>query len=71
MYLATDYIHPSPKGGRCRARVYVPEEKGDAPVVLCSELLGNPGLSVARAAEVIAGEVIPIISAYMDRPPCA
>jgi hypothetical protein len=69
MYLATDYIHPTPKGGRCRVRVYVPEEKGDAPVVLCSELPGNRGLSVTRAAEVIAGEVIPIISAYVGRPP--
>ena len=70
MHLATDYIHPTPKGGRCRVRVYVPEEEGDAPVVLCSELPHNTGLSVTAAAEVIAGEVISVISEYVDRPPC-
>jgi hypothetical protein len=69
MHLATDYIHPTPKGGRCRVRVYVPEEEGDAPVVLCSELPHNTGLSVTAAAEVIAGEVISVISEYVDRPP--
>ena len=69
MHLATDYIHPTPKGGRCRVRVYVPDEEGDAPVVLCSELPHNTGLSVTAAAEVIAGEVISVISEYVDRPP--
>jgi len=69
MHLATDYIHPTPKGGRCRVRVYLPDEEEDAPVVLCSELPSNTGLSVTEAAEVIAGEVIPIISAQAGRPP--
>ncbi len=69
MHLATDYIHPTPKGGRCRVRVYVPDEEGDAPVVLCSELPHNTGLSVTAAAEVIAGEVISVISEYVNRAP--
>ena len=44
-------------------RVYLPEgEEGDAPVVICSELPGNTGLSVTSAANVIAGEVIKIIA---------
>ena len=51
MHLATNYIHPIPKGGHCRVRVYVPEENEDAPVVLCSELPTNTGLSVTEAAE--------------------
>ena len=55
MHLATDYIHPTPEGGRCRVRVYVPDEEEDAPVVLCSEMPGNTGLSVTRVAELIAG----------------
>jgi len=69
MHLATDYIHPTPKGGECRVRVYVPEEKEDAPVVLCSEMPTNTGLNVTRAAEVIAGEVISVLSTYVSRPP--
>jgi hypothetical protein len=28
MHLATDYIHPTPKGGKCQGRLlYLPEEK--------------------------------------------
>ena len=69
MHLATDYIHPTPKGGRCRVRLYVPEDEQDAPVVLCSEIAGNNGLSVTKAAEIIAGEVISVISAHVSRPP--
>ena len=38
---------------------------GTPPVVLCSELPSNIGLSVTEAAEVIAGEVIPAISEYV------
>jgi hypothetical protein len=45
-----------PKGGHCRVRVYLPEADRDAPVVLCSELLNNAGLSVTKAAEVIAAK---------------
>ena len=56
MHLATDYVHPTPRGGRCRVRVYLAEdERMDGPVVLCSELPYNPDLSVTKAAEVIAG----------------
>src|SRR5215216_634162 len=58
VHLATDYVHPTPGGGRCRVRLYLPKEDLDAPVVLCSELPNNPGLSVTQAAEVIAAEVI-------------
>ena len=65
MHLATAYIHPTPKGGSCRGRVYVPDEEGDAPVVLCSEMPTNPGLIVTRARELIAGEIISVIRAYV------
>jgi hypothetical protein len=58
MHLATDYIHPTPRGGRCRVRVYLPEEDQDAPVVICSELPTNEGASVTNIAEQLAAEVI-------------
>ena len=50
-------------------RVYVPDEEEDAPVVLCSEMPGNTGPSVTRVAELIAGEVIYVISGYVSKPP--
>src|SRR5215213_3047789 len=56
--LATDYIHPTPRGGRCRVRVYLPKEELDAPVVICSELPTNEGSSITYAAEQLAAEVI-------------
>ncbi len=58
MILAVDYIHPTPRGGRCRIRIYVPAEERDTAVVVCTELPSNPGLSVTNAAERIAAEVI-------------
>ena len=58
MELAADYIHPTPHGGRCRVRIYRPDEDGDAPVVVCSELPDNRGMSVTNAAERIAAEVL-------------
>ena len=64
MYLAADYIHPTPQRGRCRVRIYRPDlaEEGsgarDEAVVICTELRDNPGQSVTNAAERIAGEVI-------------
>jgi hypothetical protein len=27
MQMASDYIHPTPRGGRCRIRVYLPDEE--------------------------------------------
>ena len=54
VHLATDYVHPSPRGGRCRIRVYLPEDERDAPVVVCSELPTNEGTSVTNAAEQLA-----------------
>ena len=56
--LAADYIHPTPHNGRCRIRIFLPEEELDAPVVVCTELPNNPGTSVTNAAEQIAAEVI-------------
>ena len=53
MYLASDYIHPTPRGGRCRIRILLPEVEQDAPVVISSELPNNGGTSVTYAAEVI------------------
>ena len=58
MRLATDYIHPTPRGGRCRRRIYLPEEEWDAPVVICSEVPTNEGASVTNIAEQLAAEVI-------------
>lgn len=58
MHLASDYIHPTPRGGRCRIRIYLPEEEQDAPVVICSELPNNVGTSVTYAVEQLAAEVI-------------
>jgi hypothetical protein len=58
MHLASDYIHPTPRGGRCRVRIYLPEEEWDAPVVICSELPNNEGSSVTHSAHQIAAEVI-------------
>ena len=58
MHRASDYIHPTPRGGRCRVRVYLPEDKRDAPVVICSELPNNDGSSVTYSAHQIAAEVI-------------
>jgi len=45
-------------GGRCRIRVFLPEEERDAAVVVCTELTNNPGPSVTNAAEQIAAEVV-------------
>jgi hypothetical protein len=58
MHMASDYIHPTPRGGRCRMRVYLPEDEQDTPVVVCSELPNNEGSSVTYSAEQIAAEVI-------------
>jgi hypothetical protein len=58
MHLANDYIHPTPRGGRCRVRIYLPEEEQDAPVVICSALPNNGGTTVTYAAEQVAAEVI-------------
>ena len=58
MHLAADYIHPTPRDGRCRVRIYLPDEERDAVVVICTELANNPGASVTNAARRIAAEVI-------------
>ena len=58
MHLASDYIHPTPRGGTCRIRIYLPEDEQDTPVIICSELPYNEGSSVTYSAEQIAEEVI-------------
>ena len=58
MRLVSDYIHPTPRHGRCRIRIYLPEEERDVPVVICSELPSNEGSSVTHSAHQIAAEVI-------------
>ncbi len=58
MRLVSDYIHPTPRHGRCRIRVYLPEDERDAPVVICSELPSNEGTSVTYSAHQIAAEGI-------------
>ena len=56
--LAADYIHPTPQGGQCRIRLYLPDEEQDAPVVVCTEPPENPGVPITYAVEHIAAEVI-------------
>jgi hypothetical protein len=56
--LVSDYIHPTPRDGRCRIRVYLPEDERDAPLVICSELPNNEGSSVTHSAHQLAAEVI-------------
>ncbi len=56
MNLTVNYIHPTPHGGRCRVRIYLPDKEEDVPVV-CSELSDNGGISVTNATERIAAEV--------------
>jgi hypothetical protein len=56
--LVSDYIHPTPRDGRCRVRIYLSEDERDAPVVICSELPSNEGSSVTYSAHQIAAEVI-------------
>jgi hypothetical protein len=62
VHLASDYIHPyKDAGGRsahCRVRIYLPDDPGDALVVICSELPNNPGGSITNSADVIAEGVI-------------
>jgi hypothetical protein len=48
-------------GGWCRIRIYRGDEPGDAPVVICSQLLdkpGEPAANIRLLAEHIAGEVV-------------
>jgi len=47
--LVTDYIHPIPRGGRCRVRVHLLDEDVDGPVVVCSELPTNAFEQLAAA----------------------
>jgi hypothetical protein len=64
MYMAADYIHPTPHKGSCRVRIYRPDlpvegsDARDEAVEICTELPANEGMSVTDAAERIAGEVI-------------
>ncbi len=58
MYLASDQAQPTPGGGSCRVRVYLPKDPQDAWVVICSELLINRGASINHAVEKIAAEVL-------------
>jgi hypothetical protein len=57
MHLATDYIHPTPRRGKCRVRVYLSDDEQDAPVVVCSELPTNEGSSITYAAEQLAARL--------------
>jgi hypothetical protein len=62
VHLASDYIHPYKDAGggpaHCRVRIYLPDETGDYPVVICSEVPNNPGGSITNSAEAIAAGVI-------------
>jgi hypothetical protein len=58
VHLASDYIHPTPRDGSCRIRIYLSQDQQDAPVVICSGLPNNEGSSVTYSAHQIAAEVI-------------
>jgi hypothetical protein len=62
IHLASDYGHPYKDAGggpgSCRARIYLPDNVRDAPVVIGSELPNNPGGSVTNSVEAIAAGVI-------------
>jgi hypothetical protein len=61
VHLASDYIHPTrtpEEVGRCRVRIYFPDEVRDSVEAICSGLPNNPGGSITNSAEVIAAGVI-------------
>jgi hypothetical protein len=58
MHLASDYIHSYKDAGGRPARIYLPDDDLDAPVVICSEVPNNPGGSITNSAETIAAGVI-------------
>jgi hypothetical protein len=62
MEITHHYIHPTPHGGRCRVRIYQggvnPGDVDELPVVLCTELKDNEGMSITNAVEQIAAEVL-------------
>ena len=58
MNLVHDYISPTPGGGKCRIRLYLPEEKDYAAVVICTEVHDNAGMSITNCAEVLAAQVM-------------
>jgi hypothetical protein len=55
-----DYIHHYrgywSEGGECRIRIY--QEDGQAPLVVCSQLLDNENTSVTNMAEYLAAEIV-------------
>ena len=62
------YAVPEGAEGRCRVRVYEPEDPGlDATVVIASELPDNPGPSVNEASSTIAARVAASFRLY-ERP---
>lgn len=54
------YVHPTPARGRCRIRLYLPEDETgeDAPVIVCTEPADNPGQSITNSAEQLCAEVL-------------
>lgn len=63
MHLVSSFIHPIRDEGRgkCLLRVFVPEKENeahDSPVVICTELKDNPGLSILHHTSRIAGQFL-------------
>lgn len=63
MHLASSYIHAVRDGeiGKCLIRVFEPERQSggrDSPVVICTELADNPGLSILHHTSRIAGQFL-------------
>lgn len=59
MNLVHDYAAPTPAGGQCRSRLYIPEESEDSAVVICTEPTESTGgMSITNCAEVLAAKVM-------------
>lgn len=58
MKVTHDYVRPIPGGGRCRIRVYEPDERNDSPIVICTDLRENGAQPVADATSELLAEVI-------------
>jgi hypothetical protein len=57
-----DYIRPTARGGRCRMRIY--QDGDELPVVVCTELPDNEGMSITNAAGQIAASPGPSPFSY-------
>jgi predicted secreted protein len=63
MQMASDYIHPTPRGGRCRIRVYLPDEEHEVDqrymgTAILGAIVMRTVLITAAIASVILGVIL-------------